>query len=202
MGGGLTGGASATVAGGGTIVGRLVSITIRSGHLCPERSRITVRSTSPRAGVTASGGRYQSVRNSSASNRLPIKTKYRPRGMPTTIAMTEPLSARSTGAADNGSDSNRMTIGKIWEKVAIEVRFDLREKIGMDRDVASAALVRVWHVYRLINLHVDENDARRTKLDSFLQKRRDAGVADVELLAVEGLKFLKRLDQTETGPPA
>ena len=71
-----------------------------------------------------------------------------------------------------------------------------------NRDVASAALARVWNVYRLINLDVDENDARRTVLDSFLRKRRDAGVTDVELLAVEGLKFLKRWDQTETGSSA
>ena len=70
-----------------------------------------------------------------------------------------------------------------------------------DRDVASAALARVWDVYRLINLGVDENDARRTTLDRFLRKQRDAGVTDVELLAVEGLKFLKRLDQSGAGLP-
>jgi hypothetical protein len=51
----------------------------------------------------------------------------------------------------------------------------------------------------LINLDVDENDARRAALDRFLRKQRDAGVTDVELLAVEGLKFLKRLDQSGAG---
>lgn len=35
-GGALTGAASAICAGGGTTVGKLVSITIRSGHLCNE----------------------------------------------------------------------------------------------------------------------------------------------------------------------
>jgi hypothetical protein len=68
-----------------------------------------------------------------------------------------------------------------------------------DRDVASAALARVWDVYRLTNLGVDEHDARRTTLDRFIRKQRDAGVTGVELLAVEGLKFLKRLDQSEEG---
>ncbi|MBA2397451.1 MAG: hypothetical protein H0V72_01885 [Bradyrhizobium sp.] len=68
-----------------------------------------------------------------------------------------------------------------------------------DRDVASAALARVWNVYRLINPGVDENDARRTALDRFLRERRDEGVTDIELLAVEGLKFLKRPEQPEAG---
>jgi hypothetical protein len=70
-----------------------------------------------------------------------------------------------------------------------------------DPDVAGAALVRVWSVYRLINLGIDENDARRVTLDRFLRRRRDAGLTDVELLAVEGLKFLKRLDRSEAGSP-
>ena len=71
-----------------------------------------------------------------------------------------------------------------------------------DRDAAEAALARVWHVYRLINLAVPVDDARRATLDRFLRKQRDAGVTDVEMLAVEGLKFLKRLDdQPEAGSP-
>jgi hypothetical protein len=57
--------------------------------------------------------------------------------------------------------------------------------------------VRVWSVYRLINLGDGENDPRRAILDRFLRKQWDAGVTDVELLAIEGLKFLKRLDQSE-----
>jgi hypothetical protein len=79
--------------------------------------------------------------------------------------------------------------------------FDLQREEGMaDRDVASAALARVWNVYRLINVGIDENDARRATLERFLRKQRDAGVTDVELLSVEGLKFLKRVDQSEEGP--
>ena len=68
-----------------------------------------------------------------------------------------------------------------------------------DPDVADAVLARVWNVYRLINRGVDENDERRATLGRFLRKRCDAGVTDVESLAVEDLKFLKRLEQPETG---
>ena len=70
-----------------------------------------------------------------------------------------------------------------------------------DPDVADAVLARVWNVYRLINRGVDENDEWRATLDRFLRKRCDAGVTDVESLAVEGLKFLKRLEQPEAGSP-
>ena len=86
------------VVGGGTIVGRLVSITIRSGHLCDECSRMMLRSTSARAGSLMGFGMYRSARIRSASSRLPTKTKYRPRGMPTTISRS-PLSPVSTGGA-------------------------------------------------------------------------------------------------------
>jgi hypothetical protein len=89
--------------------------------------------------------------------------------------------------------------GKKWQSNS---KSDLRGKSGMaDRDVAGAALARVWQVYRLINLGVEENDPRRAMLDRFLRKQRDAGLTDVEMLAVEGLKFLKRLDEPEAGSP-
>jgi hypothetical protein len=58
------------------------------------------------------------------------------------------------------------------------------------------AFERAWKVYSLINKGVHENDERRTTLDRFIRKRRDAGA---ELLVVEGLKYLKRLDQSEGG---
>jgi hypothetical protein len=67
-----------------------------------------------------------------------------------------------------------------------------------DPDVASAALVRAWSAYRLINQGVHENDARRASLERFIRQRREAGVEDVEMLAVAGLKFLKQLDQPGT----
>ena len=67
-----------------------------------------------------------------------------------------------------------------------------------DPDVASAALVRAWSAYRLINQGVHENDACRASLERFIRQRREAGVEDVEMLAVAGLKFLKKLDQPGT----
>ena len=70
-----------------------------------------------------------------------------------------------------------------------------------DPDVASVAFERAWNVYLLINKGIDENDRRRATLDRFIRKRCDAGVIDAELLVVEGLKYLKRLDQSEAGSP-
>ncbi|SDI51039.1 MULTISPECIES: hypothetical protein [Bradyrhizobium] len=66
----------------------------------------------------------------------------------------------------------------------------------VDPDVASAALVRAWSAYRLINQGIHENDERRTSLERFIRQRREAGIEDVEMLAVAGLKFLKQLDQS------
>ncbi len=67
-----------------------------------------------------------------------------------------------------------------------------------DPDVASAAFVRAWGAYRLINQGVHENDERRASLERFIRRRHQAGVEDVEMLAVAGLKFLKQLDQSGT----
>jgi hypothetical protein len=66
----------------------------------------------------------------------------------------------------------------------------------VDPDVASAALVRAWSAYRLINQGIHENDERRASLERFIRQRREAGIEDVEMLAVAGLKFLKQLDQS------
>jgi hypothetical protein len=63
-------------------------------------------------------------------------------------------------------------------------------------DVASAAFVRAWGAYRLINQGIHENDERRSSLERFIRQRNQAGVEDVEMLAVAGLKFLKQLDQS------
>jgi hypothetical protein len=65
-------------------------------------------------------------------------------------------------------------------------------------DVASAAFVRAWGAYRLINQGIHENDERRASLERFIRQRHQAGVEDVEMLAVAGLKFLKQLDQSGT----
>ncbi len=69
----------------------------------------------------------------------------------------------------------------------------------VDPDVASAALARAWSAYRLIYNNVGEADERRDALDRFIRQQCDSGVGDPELLAVEGLKYLKRLDQSEAG---
>jgi hypothetical protein len=66
----------------------------------------------------------------------------------------------------------------------------------VDPDVASAALVRAWSAYRLINQGIHENDERRASLERFIRQRREAGIEDVEMLAVAGLKFLRQLDQS------
>lgn len=62
-------------------------------------------------------------------------------------------------------------------------------------DIVEAALERAWSVYLLIHSGIDENDARRASLQRFIRQRCDAGETDTELLAVEGLKFLKSLER-------
>ena len=65
----------------------------------------------------------------------------------------------------------------------------------MDKpDIVEAACSRAWSVYLLINNGVDENDARRAKLERFICQRWEAGVNETELLVVEGLRYLKKLD--------
>jgi hypothetical protein len=61
-------------------------------------------------------------------------------------------------------------------------------------DIASAAFERAWNVYRLVNKDIDENDVRRALLERFILQRCAAGDDDPELLAVEGLKYLKKYD--------
>jgi hypothetical protein len=63
-----------------------------------------------------------------------------------------------------------------------------------DLDVAGIALERAWNVYLLINRGVDENDPRRGVLERFIRGRCLAGIEDTELLVVEGLKHLKKLN--------
>jgi len=61
-------------------------------------------------------------------------------------------------------------------------------------DIAEAAFVRAWGVYVLIHSGLDENDARKASLQRFIRRRGEAGQTDTELLAVEGLKYLKSLE--------
>ena len=68
-----------------------------------------------------------------------------------------------------------------------------------DRDIVDIACARAWGVYRLINSGVDENDARRERLQRFICERWEAGAREAEPLGVEGLKYLKTLDGSPTG---
>jgi len=68
-----------------------------------------------------------------------------------------------------------------------------------DPDIAEFACARAWSVYLLINRGTAENDARRDKLKRFIRERWQAGSDETELLAVEGLKYLKQLDGSRTG---
>jgi len=68
-----------------------------------------------------------------------------------------------------------------------------------DPDIVEIACARAWSVYLLINRGIAENDARRTSLKHFLRKRWEAGDSETEFLAVEGLKYLKRLDGSWAG---
>jgi len=64
-------------------------------------------------------------------------------------------------------------------------------------DIAEAAFTRAWSVYLLIHSGIDENDARRTSLQRFIRQRCNAGETDTELLAVQGLRYLKSLEGFE-----
>ncbi len=64
-----------------------------------------------------------------------------------------------------------------------------------DQDTAGLAFARAWSVYLLVNNDVDENDERRATLERFIRKRCEEGECDPEALTVEGLTYLKRLDE-------
>ena len=68
-----------------------------------------------------------------------------------------------------------------------------------DLDIVEIASARAWSAYILINRGIAENDVRRDKMKEFLCERREAGAQESELLAVEGLKYLKSLDGSATG---
>jgi hypothetical protein len=69
----------------------------------------------------------------------------------------------------------------------------------VDPDIVEIACARAWGVYLLINRGIEENDARRDKLKRFIFGRWEAGANETEFLAVEGLKYLKKLDRSPTG---
>jgi hypothetical protein len=67
-----------------------------------------------------------------------------------------------------------------------------------DPDIVETACARAWSVYLMINRGLDENDARRALLRRFIRQRWEAGNSEAELLAVEGLKYLKSLEGSAT----
>jgi hypothetical protein len=69
-----------------------------------------------------------------------------------------------------------------------------RESRMNSPDIAEAAVARAWGVYLLIHRGIDDNDARRADLQRFIRQRCEAGETDTELLAVQGLKYLKTLE--------
>jgi|1186.fasta_scaffold1186439_1 hypothetical protein len=63
------------------------------------------------------------------------------------------------------------------------------------QDVAELAFEQAWRVYRLINPSVDADDEKRALLHRFIRNRCAAGASDLELMVMEGLKYLKLLDE-------
>ena len=78
----IIGASTATSGAGGTSVGKLVSIIMRSGHWCAELIRIIDLSNraSAKCGEGAAG-QYRSAMKSIAKSMLPTTKKYRPRGI-------------------------------------------------------------------------------------------------------------------------
>jgi hypothetical protein len=74
------------------------------------------------------------------------------------------------------------------------LRDDHKESWMNSPDIVEAALMRAWSVYLLIHSDIDDNDVRRASLQRFIRQRCEAGETDTELLAVQGLKFLKSLE--------
>lgn len=71
---------------------------------------------------------------------------------------------------------------------------DVLENGMADPDIVEIACARAWGVYLMINRDLDQNDARRALLQRFIRSRWEVGNSDAELLAVEGLKYLKSLE--------
>jgi hypothetical protein len=63
-----------------------------------------------------------------------------------------------------------------------------------DPDIVETACARAWSVSLMIKRGLDENDERLALLKRFIRNRSEAGSSDAELLAVEGLKYLKSLE--------
>lgn len=58
---------------------------------------------------------------------------------------------------------------------------------------SNAAAARAWEAYTMVN-PTAKDDVRHATLTRFIEERSAAGVLGAEALAVEGVKFLKRLE--------
>jgi hypothetical protein len=59
---------------------------------------------------------------------------------------------------------------------------------------SSAAAARAWEAYTLINPTAKHDNVRHAALTRFVEERLAADGLSAEALAVEGVKFLKRLE--------
>jgi len=59
---------------------------------------------------------------------------------------------------------------------------------------SSAAAARAWEAYTMINPTAKNDDVRHTALTRFVEERSAANGLSAEAFAVEGVKFLKRLE--------
>ena len=80
-GGGSSGTASPNSVGDGTMVGRLVSMTIRSGDCCIDAMRMTGLLVSSAVPSAKDCGRNQFATSSNASSNVPTQAMYRPIGI-------------------------------------------------------------------------------------------------------------------------
>ena len=87
-GGGASGIVSANRAGGATIVGRLVSMTTRSGGRCNEAMRMTGLLVSSAVASISDRGNNQFAASNNASSDVPTQAMYRPIGM--TVSADQP----------------------------------------------------------------------------------------------------------------
>ena len=94
VGGGSIGAASVNSVGGGTIVGWLVSMTIRSGGCCMEVIRMTGLMIGSLAGSGKGLGHCQSAKNNSARSAVPTQVVNRRIGITISLAAARDESKR------------------------------------------------------------------------------------------------------------
>jgi len=90
---------SANGAGGGTIVGRRVSMTTRSGGCCNEAMRMTGLLVSSAVASINNGGSNQFAASNNTSSDVPTQAMYRPIGM--TVSADQPGGRANALIPDN-----------------------------------------------------------------------------------------------------